>query len=251
MQYGTDSIAAKRGTAALASAVKDSISSKQKSQPKRKGQRFQVPEKVSRFFLTRADEVGYFAPKTWFFWRGLIMYFFIFSVVGHWLEMPYCTAMHSLFGIVADDYAVWSDPWYAPYWVYGVGATIITLMLYPMKVHMLKKRKTVIGAILEFFVVAVVLCAAMETIIGLLINQPDATGEYPFWDNSILHFNILNQGWLVNDIILGGVSLIYVWVAFPLCQKAMSFTSHKTGNFIFVATIVLFIGICILTYAGR
>lgn len=205
--------------------------------------------KLKRFFLTKSDETGYFAPKTWFFWRGIIMYFFIFSVVGHWLEIPYCMSMHALFGIVESDYAVWTDPLYAPYWVYGVGTVFVTLMLLPLKMNMLKRRKTMWGACLEFFVLAVVLCAAMETIIGLLINQPDPMGEYPFWNNSVLPFNILGQGWLVNDITLGFVAVAYTWVVFPLCQKLMSFASHKVANGIFIGVLVAFVGICILTYA--
>ncbi len=210
-----------------------------------------IKDKLKKFFLTKSDEANYFAPHTWFFWRGVIMYFFIFSVVGHWLEIPYCMSMHALFGIVADDYAVWTDPIYAPYWVYGVGATFLALLMLPFKVNIVKRRKTLWGACLEFFVIAVVLCAAMETIIGLLINQPDATGEYPYWNNAILPFNILGQGWLVNDITLGVVALIYTWVIFPFCQKLMSFASHRTANIIFIATILLFVVICVMTYAGR
>ena len=30
-------------------------------------------------------------PRSWAFWRNLIMYFCVFSVVGHWLEAGYCT----------------------------------------------------------------------------------------------------------------------------------------------------------------
>lgn len=204
---------------------------------------------VKKFFLTKNDERSYFSPKTWFFWRGIIMYFFIFSVVGHWLEIPYCLSMHALFGIVENDYAVWTDPLYAPYWVYGVGTVIITLIMLPLKMNMLKRRKTMWGACLEFFVIAVVLCAAMETIIGFMINQPDAAGEYPFWNNSILPFNILGQGWLVNDIILGLVAVLYTWVAFPFCQKLMGFASHKVANGIFVGVLIGAVITCVLTYA--
>ena len=78
--------------------------------------------------LTEKDEIGYFAPRTWDFWRALIVCFCLCCILGHWLEMPYCWLMDRLFGIVADDYAVWTDPWYHPYWVYGCGAASMTLL---------------------------------------------------------------------------------------------------------------------------
>ena len=78
--------------------------------------------------LTEKDEIGYFAPRTWDFWRALAVCFCLCCILGHWLEMPYCWLMDHLFGIVADDYAVWTDPWYHPYWVYGFGAVFLSLI---------------------------------------------------------------------------------------------------------------------------
>ena len=145
---------------------------------------------LSSFKLHEADEFRYFAPKTWFFWRGVIINFCVFCLVGHWLEIPYCMFMDWAFHVVADDYDVWTDPLWVPYWVYGLGTVFITLSLLPLKIHILEQRKTMWGAVLQFFVIAVVVCALLELVIGLLINQPDATGHYPFWDNSALPLNI-------------------------------------------------------------
>ena len=162
---------------------------------------------LSSFKLHEADEFRYFTPKTWFFWRGVIINFCVFCLVGHWLEIPYCMFMDWAFHVVADDYDVWTDPLWVPYWVYGLGTVFITLTLLPLKIHILEQRKTMWGAALEFFVMAVVLCAALECIMGWIVNQPDALGEYPYWDNSQLPLNIFQQAWLVNDIFLGLVTL--------------------------------------------
>lgn len=209
--------------------------------------------KAKRFFsqlvLTKEDETGYFEPKTWAFWRGIIMYFFLFSVAGHWMEIPYCLSMDALFGIVDADYAIFLDPLYVPYWVYGAGAAAITILLLPLKIRLVGKRKTMWGAALEFFVMAVVLCAALECIMGWIINQPDQFGEYPYWDNSQLPFNILQQAWLVNDIFLGLVTLGYVWFVFPFCQKFCKLIGDKAANGLFWAVIAFFVIICILSYA--
>ena len=204
---------------------------------------------LKRFALTKSDELKYYNPRTWFFWRGMIMYFFIFSVVGHWLEIPYCMSMHGLFGIVADDYAVWSDPLYAPYWVYGIGAAAATLFLLPLKFNIVKKRKTMWGGALQFLITATILCAVLETVIGLIINQPNEFGKYPFWDNSVLPLNILDQGWLVNDFFLALVALAYVWLVFPFCQKFMTLIGEKAANRVFVCVLALFAVICVVCYA--
>lgn len=78
------------------------------------------------------------------------------------------------------------------------------------------------GAALEFFVTTVLVCMAMELAMGFLLNQPDAAGNYPLWDNSQLPGNILGQAWIVNDISLGAVAMLYTWVIYPLCQKALA-----------------------------
>lgn len=205
---------------------------------------------LKKLLLTKSDEDKYFEPKTWFFWRGIIIYFFLFSIVGHWMEVPYCWFMDLAFSIVEEDYAVWTDPWYLPYWVYGVGATIITLLLMPLKIRILKVRKTFWGAVIEYLIVATILCAAMELIIGLIINQPDpVTGKHPFWDNTQLPGSIGGQAWIVNDILLALVSLIYVWIVFPFMQKASTFVGEKAMNQAFTCTLVLCAFVCFASYA--
>ena len=101
---------------------------------------------LSSFKLHEADEFRYFTPKTWFFWRGVIINFCVFCLVGHWLEIPYCMFMDWAFHVVADDYDVWTDPLWVPYWVYGLGTVFITLTLLPLKIHILEQRKTMWGA---------------------------------------------------------------------------------------------------------
>lgn len=201
--------------------------------------------KVGLKKITASDEIGYFAPRTWEFWRCLIVCFCFGCIFGHWLEIPYCMFMDSMFGIVADDYAVWSDPWYHPYWVYGFGAVAMTFLIEPVKESLVLRRKTRWGAILESFVFAIFLSMIMELIIGWMINQPDATGEYPFWDNSQLPLNIFGQAWLINDFIIGFVAMIYVWIIYPLFNELFQLLRPKVANIAFGCIVVGF-GICCL-----
>lgn len=198
--------------------------------------------------LTKDGEVGYFAPRTWDFWRALIICFCLFSLVGHWLEIPYCLFMGSAFGIVDANYNVWSDPWYHPYWVYGVGAVVVTLAVEPLKEIIIMKRKTLWGALLESFVILVLLSMVIELVAGWLINQPDAMGEYPYWDNSALPLNIFGQAWLVNDIFIGLAAVVYLWVFYPLVCEGFALLKPKTANIVFVLILIAFALCCIVSY---
>lgn len=195
--------------------------------------------------FSREDEVGYFAPKTWGFWRSLIACFCIFTIVGHWCEIPYCMFMDHFFGIVADDYAVWTDPWYHPYWVYGFGSVAITFLIEPLKESIVKRRKTLIGALLETLIICITMAAILELVIGLIINQPDPiTGKFPFWDNSTLPFNIFGQAWLVNDIVIGIIAVVYVWVLYPLvCEGFILLKDERRANIAFGIIVGVF-GLC-------
>lgn len=96
--------------------------------------------------------------------------------------------------------------------VYGIGVLVSAIALVPLRIQLVKRRKTMWGAALECFVITVLVCMAMELAMGFLLNQPDAAGNYPLWDNSQLPGNILGQAWILNDIGLGAVAMLYTWV---------------------------------------
>lgn len=199
--------------------------------------------------ITEDDQIGYFAPRTWQFWRVLIVCLCAFSLVGHWLEIPYCFFMDQLFGIVEDDYALLSDPWYHPYWVYGIGAVAMTLAIEPLKEHFILSCRTLWGALLKSFAAVVLIALALELAIGLLVNQPDAAGEYPYWDNSQLPLNVLGQAWLVNDLFIGAVAMLYVWLLYPLICWGFMQLRPAVANGVFAAIVIGFAVCCIVSYA--
>lgn len=198
------------------------------------------------------DEVGFFRPKFWSFWRAVIVCFCVGCIVGHWLEIPYCLFMDRFFGIVADDYAVWTDPWYHPYWVYGFGAVVMTLVLEPFKESVVRRRKTVWGALLETFFYSTLLAMVMELVIGWMVNQPDASGVYPYWDNSQMPLNVFGQAWLVNDLVIGLVAVLYIWVIYPLVCGMFDVVEGRFGdraaNVLFAAIVIVFALCCTASY---
>ena len=93
--------------------------------------------------------------------------------------------------------------------VYGIGVLVCAIALVPLRIQLVKRRKTMWAPHWNSSSPPVLVCMAMELAMGFLLNQPDAAGNYPLWDNSQLPGNILDQAWIVNDIGLGAVAMLY------------------------------------------
>ncbi len=193
------------------------------------------------------DKEGRISVLTWEFWRCMVVCFCVCAWIGHWLEIPYCTFM-SQFGIVDPDYSVWHEPWFTPYWVYGIGAVAMTFVLEPFKDAIASRSKTKAGALAEVFVYATVIAAVLETVIGLIINQPNELGVYPYWDNSVLPLNILGQGWLVNDLVIAVVAVVYLYLIYPAVEWALEKMPAWLSNVVCLALLGLVIWAGVATY---
>ena len=176
--------------------------------------------------LSKEDERYGYEPGSFAFWRNLAVYFCVFSVLGHWMEIVYCSFMN-VFGIVDADSLVWDDPIY-PFLVYGVGVVVCALVLMPLKTALVARRATLVSAGIQFFAV---------------------TGEYPLWDNSQLPFNILGQAWLVNDLALAAVAMLYTWIVYPLCQKALGKLPLRVMNLLAAVVVIGFVVLCAVKFA--
>lgn len=196
--------------------------------------------------LTPRDEFGDYKPGRWAFWRNLAVYFCVFSVVGHWIEIVYCLFMR-LFDIYDPASLVWGDPFY-PFMVYGIGSVVCTLLLDPLKEVVIRRRKTIWGAALQFFLITTIACMLMELTMGFMLNQPNEFGIYPLWDNSQLPLNILKQAWLVNDVMLGMLSILYIWGIYPMNEKILSKVPERTMNVASIIVVVGFVALCIVEF---
>lgn len=193
------------------------------------------------------DEIRWSTLGSWPFWRNLAVHFCVFSLAGHWLEIAYCTFMN-LFGIVDEDSLVWDDPFY-PFLVYGIGCAVCAVALLPLKNRLIRHCATRARAIAAFFVITVLVCMAMELVMGWLLNQPDASGEYPLWDNSELPLNILGQAWLVNDLALGAVAMLYTWFIYPWSEKMLAHVPARTMNVAAVIIVAAFTVLCVVKFS--
>lgn len=192
--------------------------------------------------MSAANTSPFPAVKTWEFWRNQAVYFCLFSLVGHWMEIPYCMFIDGLFGIVDDNSLVWADPM-LPFPVYGFGVVICALVMVPLKRWLSMRCGNDKRAAFEFFIAGVLVAMAMELTQGFIQNMPDENGVYPLWDNSQLPFNILGQAWLVNDVFLSMVITLYVWLIYPALEYGIAKLPPRFAN---VATVVIVIAFAIL-----
>ena len=121
--------------------------------------------------------------KSPLFWRNLVLYFCIFSVVGHWMEWSVCWLIR--WGIVPGTYDPNSGIWHDmlnPFFVYGIAFVFIGLLLFPIKNWLLEKlHGNVPVALVLSFIVNTLFCAAIELALGFACNTPPdpVTGKLP------------------------------------------------------------------------
>lgn len=186
-------------------------------------------------------------PKTWQFWRNIIVFFCAFSVIGHTcVEFPYCA-----FGAIFFDSVSWTDDVLAnplkPFLVYGVSFSIIRLTMVPLKEKMLEWFPKKRYALLVFYIISVFVGMAGELIQGFLQNQP-VDGVYPLWDVSNYPGNILGQAWIVNDIFLGLLITAATWLIIPYCEQKISKLNERQANINCGIVVLVFVFLCALTY---
>ena len=197
--------------------------------------------------LSKEDERYGYEPGSFAFWRNLAVYFCVFSVLGHWMEIVYCSFMN-VFGIVDADSLVWDDPMY-PFLVYGVGVVVCALVLMPLKTALVARRATLVSAGIQFFAVTVVVCMLMELAMGFMLNQPNAAGEYPLWTNSAAAVQHPRPGWLVTTSRWRPWPCCTTWIVYPLCQKALGKLPLRVMNLLAAVVVIGFVVLCAVKFA--
>lgn len=179
-------------------------------------------------------------PKTWAFWRTLIIYFIIFSVIGHWMEAGYCTLIK--WGIMPGTYdpnsGIWHD-WLYPFPVYGFGMCACGLLLFPIKNFFQDKFKGTIVPLICSYLVNAFVCGAIELTMGLMLNQP-VNGVYPLWDYTNMFCNLWGQICLLNTSLFGLVATLMTWVVYPTITRFLRRLPNDVNNVLFVEALVFY-----------
>ncbi|MDO4891634.1 MAG: putative ABC transporter permease [Coriobacteriaceae bacterium] len=180
------------------------------------------------------EEESFFRPKTWEFWRNLIIYFIIFSIVGHWVEAAVCLLIK--YGIVPGVYdptsQIWSD-WLYPFPVYGIGFCVCAILLYPLK-NFLERKTGKVGVSLAIsFVANGLVCTLIEFSMGMVVNQ-----DLQLWDYSTMFGNFMGQVCLQNGLFFAFLATLMTWVVYPALERLFRRIPNESMTVVFVGVVV-------------
>ena len=190
-------------------------------------------------WLTNAAHAGLSRLRTWPFWRTMIIFFCVFSVLGHLIEYPYCWLGMTFFDSVDPTDEVLANP-FKPFFVYGIGVVLCCVFLEPLRAYLLKKFDSPVQALGVFYIIS-------ELTQGFLQNQP-VNGVYPLWDVSDHPGNILGQAWIVNDIFIGLLITVMVWVVLPPCYRFAQRLENRMANIVCAVVVLGTLALTIVTY---
>ncbi|MDO4539031.1 MAG: hypothetical protein Q4B54_12780 [Coriobacteriales bacterium] len=173
--------------------------------------------------------------RSWPFYRNLIIYFVIFSVLGHWMEAGMCQFIR--LGWVAGDYdpnntMLWRD-WLYPYPMEGAAVVLIALFLYPFFIWLKKKFTNRIIPYVLSFISNALLCTLIEFIGGLMFNA-----NLQNWNYSNLPFNFMGQVCLQNTLAFGVAASIISWFVYPALERAIARVRPATMNIVCVVVAI-------------
>lgn len=175
--------------------------------------------------------------KGWPFVRNLIIYFVVFSVLGHWMEAAMCQLIR--LGIVRGEYdptntMLWRD-WLYPFPMEGAAVVLIALVLYPLWRTLMKMwpDKPYLGYIASFCANAFA-CALIEFFTGIFVNA-----DHQLWDYTDMPFNLLGQVCLQNMAAFGVAASLFCWIVYPLIERWIARIPAETMNIAFIVVAIV------------
>ncbi|MCL2095193.1 putative ABC transporter permease [Candidatus Saccharibacteria bacterium] len=152
--------------------------------------------------------------RQWAFWRDTLIWFFVASWVGHWLEI---TLFHVTRLFDPEHYTNFGilDNWLEPYPIYGWGVVAI-IVIYRLLPERLTSRLPL------HFLINLVLMAVVEYVGALLVIRMH--GENTLWDYTNKPFNIHGYICLQNTLLFAAAATVFSYGVYPrvnaLMQKA-------------------------------
>ncbi|MDR2587507.1 MAG: putative ABC transporter permease [Coriobacteriales bacterium] len=176
------------------------------------------------------------------FWRDVASFFMVSSVLGHWMERAYGVFVRYFLGYYDPTSPLWQD-FLVPFNIYGMGMTLCILVLFPLKDFLARKLENIWLVLLMSYVANTVVCTALELVMGLLVNHPDATGHLTKWDYSDMPFNFMGQICLQNALLFGLIATLVVWYVFPVIERLILQCPRDTANLIFVIILITYLSL--------
>ncbi len=177
-------------------------------------------------------------PTSLEFWMRLLIYFFVFSIAGHWMEMGVqILVQHGLFPgtIASPDSLTWRDN-LNPFFIYGIAVAICGLALYPLYLKLREKLPHLWQALLISFLINTLFCTGAELVLGLLCN-----GDYHAWYYRDQFMNFMGQICLLYTLSFGVASSVITWFVYPMMERGFSHVNRDAFRIIFGVSLVLFL----------
>ena len=190
--------------------------------------------------------------KRWPLLRSLGLYYMVFSILGHWGEMLFCTGIK--YGLIRGGYdrenhMLW-DQWLYPFPAEGSVAVLMALFLYPAKqaIERHHARFVAMGQLSEGFALGLsvaltfllnqVACTSVDYTTGLVANQ-----NYELWDYRDMPYNFQGQICLQNSLIYSVIATWAVWRLFPRMEHIMKMASNAAldGTFVGLGSFFVFL----------
>ncbi len=183
------------------------------------------------------DESGMAPRWSWPFVRNLIMYFCVFSFLGHWMEMSFCLAIKA--GLVGGEYdpsntMLWRD-WFYPFPMHGMAVVLIGVLLYPVWRTFVRRTNIIVGSLLSF-VINGLTCGLIEFICGQMWNA-----DLQNWDYTNMPFNIMGQVCLQNVIGFAFAASIIAWMVYPWLERTLARLPEAAVTIASVAVLMVFL----------
>ena len=177
-------------------------------------------------------------PRSASFWMRLLIYFFAFSILGHWMEMGVqILVINGLFPgtVAAPDSLTWRDNM-NPFFIYGIAVVFCGLVLYPVYLKLRERFPHQWQALLASFLFNTLFCVAAELILGFLFNA-----DYSAWDYRDQFMNFEGQICLLYTLAFGVMASLISWFVYPMMENKFSNLNRDVFRVVFVVCCVLFI----------
>lgn len=185
------------------------------------------------------------SPKTFAFWRNLFLYFYVFSLLGHVLEVTYSAFQAAIlnghpFYPIMPSMVPLSPP-------YGIGAVLLVVMAAPIVDSVRQHLKPIkqrwlagLAVMLTAFVVSAVLMTLTEIISGLFCVA--IWGYNPFWQYSGPGAFLNGLIYVPNCMLFGLAGMIVVLLMVNPMQRFLARSNQRTLTVVF--------WILLITYAA-
>ncbi len=180
--------------------------------------------------------------------RKLGLYFMTFSMLGHWVEMLFCTGIkYGIFkgGYDRENHMLW-DQWLFPFPAEGTAAGLADVVLTPAKnaieravaMSVVPQPLRFPAALAASFLVNQLACTSVDFATGMVANR-----NYELWDYRDMRFHFMGQVCLQNSLFYSIIATWGVWQLLPALENLMKKAGDTTldGILVGMGSVFLFL----------